>query len=102
MVGTNSGFQLTVRREPPDTSIGTLTIPSVSMADSGNYTCAPASLQVASVMLHVVIGELNVQEDRRKDPTSFCQSQYRERRVEREGKERSDPKSMSQSRAFLP
>lgn len=60
MVGTNGDYKLTVHREPPDTSIGTLTIPAVSMADSGNYTCAPASLQMASVMLHVVIGELRV------------------------------------------
>ncbi|XP_045133839.1 zwei Ig domain protein zig-8-like [Portunus trituberculatus] len=58
VVGTNSdSYQLTVHRKPPDTSIGTLTIASVSMADSGNYTCAPASLEMASVMLHVVIGE---------------------------------------------
>ncbi|KAG0726544.1 Zwei Ig domain protein zig-8 [Chionoecetes opilio] len=57
VVEANSGYRLTVHREPPDTSIGTLTIPSVSMADYGNYTCAPASLQMASVMLHVLIGE---------------------------------------------
>ena len=64
-MGTNfDSYQLTVHRRPPDTSIGTLTIVSVSMADSGNYTCAPASLEMASVMLHVVIGELKVWRER--------------------------------------
>ncbi|KAG7158407.1 Zwei Ig domain protein zig-8-like 23, partial [Homarus americanus] len=58
VVSANSDRILSVDRIPPDTSIGTLTIPSVSLADSGNYTCAPASLQMASVMLHVLSGEL--------------------------------------------
>ncbi|XP_069158234.1 protein CEPU-1-like [Procambarus clarkii] len=57
VVSTNSDRVLTVKRILPDTSIGTLTIPSVSLADSGNYTCAPASLQMASVILHVLTDE---------------------------------------------
>ncbi|KAK4299668.1 hypothetical protein Pmani_028070 [Petrolisthes manimaculis] len=57
VVRGNSDRILTVDRKPPDTSIGTLTIPAVTLADSGNYTCAPASLKTASVMLHVLSGE---------------------------------------------
>ncbi|XP_071545632.1 lachesin-like [Panulirus ornatus] len=57
VVSANSDRILSVNRIPPDTSIGKLTIPSVSLADSGNYTCAPASLEMASVMLHVLSGE---------------------------------------------
>ncbi|KAK8739899.1 hypothetical protein OTU49_003253, partial [Cherax quadricarinatus] len=57
VLGINSDRILSVKRIPPDTSVGTLTIHSVSLSDSGNYTCAPASLQMASVVLHVLSGE---------------------------------------------
>ncbi|XP_064078139.1 hemicentin-1-like [Macrobrachium nipponense] len=57
VISGNTGRLLTVSRVHPDTSIGSLTIPMVSLKDSGNYTCAPASLNPASVMLHVLIGE---------------------------------------------
>lgn len=59
VVSAGSGRVLTVDRHPPDTSVGSLTIPSPSLSDSGNYTCAPASLSQASVMLHVLSGELS-------------------------------------------
>ncbi|XP_037776227.1 zwei Ig domain protein zig-8-like [Penaeus monodon] len=57
VVSAGSGRVLTVDRHPPDTSVGSLTIPAVALSDSGNYTCAPASLSQASVMLHVLSGE---------------------------------------------
>ena len=48
--------QVLVERIGQDTTIGTLTIPKVTSQDAGEYTCAPASLQSASVRLHVLNG----------------------------------------------
>ncbi|KAK3879188.1 hypothetical protein Pcinc_016231 [Petrolisthes cinctipes] len=46
-----------LERKSADTSISTLTIPSLTLADSGNYTCSPASLRIVSVTIHVLSGE---------------------------------------------
>ena len=35
-------------------TISTLSLPSVHLADSGNYSCQPASLQRVAITLHVL------------------------------------------------
>ncbi|CAL4090022.1 unnamed protein product, partial [Meganyctiphanes norvegica] len=57
VVGRDPRISLMVNRVPPDTSIGTFSISSAKLRDSGNYTCAPESLERASVMLHVLKDE---------------------------------------------
>ncbi|XP_076063167.1 hemicentin-1-like isoform X2 [Oratosquilla oratoria] len=52
-----AGREVTVERVSSDTTVGTLTISSVTMKDSGNFTCSPASLDTAYVTLHVINGE---------------------------------------------
>ena len=38
-------------------SLSTLNLPSVDLADSGNYSCQPASLHKVSITLHVLKAE---------------------------------------------
>ncbi|CAB3386232.1 Hypothetical predicted protein [Cloeon dipterum] len=52
--------EIKVERVDKDTTIGTLIIYSGRREDSGNYTCAPSNLDSASVLLHVLNGNVSL------------------------------------------
>lgn len=54
----NSYTTQTVERLSPDTTLATLTVKEMGREDGGNYSCAPRNLEVASVTVHVMGGEV--------------------------------------------
>ena len=61
MVGSGApGVEQTpLERISEDTSMAALTISGASQQHAGNYTCSPAGLPTASVVLHVLNGKSN-------------------------------------------
>jgi hypothetical protein len=53
-----SAIDIRTDRVGTDTTVSTLIISHARTEDSGNYTCSPSNLDSASVLLHVLNGEL--------------------------------------------
>ena len=53
---TKIGWNARVTRLGQDSLLATLNLPSATSDFTGNYTCGPPSLQLASVTLHVLHG----------------------------------------------
>lgn len=55
-----SVLDIRMERISPDTTVGTLIIYHGRPSDSGNYTCSPSNLDSASVLLHVLNGNVHI------------------------------------------